>query len=216
MYARKDAREPPAGPDPIITQSVVKSGGLESLTSVWPAPATTSRAWETMMKSGLIDGKSDLCNYYSFLQVDVRPHRLCLPHIRPMRYWNADRQILHGRLHLEALGHIQVVPSQIRLALSTQSPASRDLQGVRREQSRNKESEIIEAEWTASRDAGLRMPIPFSKTTHQIRRARPLLPVFPLRQRPHSCSHSDDAFVTGSMSRPWWPSASYYIRRVGS
>jgi len=76
LYARKDAREPPAGPDPIITQSVVKSGGLESLTSVWPTPVTTSRAWETMMKSGLIDGKSDLCNYYSFLQVDVRPHRL--------------------------------------------------------------------------------------------------------------------------------------------
>ena len=170
LYARKDAREPPAGPDPIITQSVVKSGGLESLTSVWPAPVTTSRAWETMMKSGLIDGKSDLCSYYSFLQVDVRPHRLCLPHIRPMRYWNADRQILDDRLHPEGLGQIQVVSSQIRLPLSTQSPASRDLQGVRREQSRNKESEIIEAEWTASRDAGLRMPIPFSQPTHQIRR----------------------------------------------
>jgi hypothetical protein len=165
LYARKDAREPPAGPDPIITQSVVKSGGLESLTSVWPAPVTTSRAWETMMKSGLIDGKSDLCNYYySFLQVDVRPHRLCLPHIRPMRYQNADRQILDDRLHSEGLGQSQVVSSQIRLALSTQSPASRDLQGVRREQSRNKESEIIEAEWTASRDTGLRMPIPLFAT----------------------------------------------------
>jgi len=81
-----------------------------------------------------------------------------------MRYWNADRQILDDRLHPEGLGQIQVVSSQIRLALSTQSPASRDLQGVRREQSRNKESEIIEAEWTASRDAGLRMPIPFSQT----------------------------------------------------
>jgi hypothetical protein len=138
LYARKDARELPAGPDPIITQSVVKSGGLESLTSAWPAPVTTSRAWETMMKSGLIDGKNGLCNYYSFLQVDVRPHRLCLPHIRPMRYWNADRQILDDRLHPEGLGRIQVVSSQIRLALFTQSPASRDLQGVRREQSRNK------------------------------------------------------------------------------
>jgi hypothetical protein len=73
LYARKDAREPPAGPDPIITQSVVKSGGLESLASVWPAPVTTSRAWGTMMKSDLIDGKSVLYNYYSFLQVDVRP-----------------------------------------------------------------------------------------------------------------------------------------------
>jgi hypothetical protein len=135
-----------------------------------------------------------------------------------MRYWNADRQILDDRLHPEGLGQIQVVSSQIRLALSTQSPASRDLQGVRREQSRNKESEIIEAEWTASRDAGLRMPIPFSEPTRQIRRSfdgTPLLPVFPLRQRPLSCGHSDDAFVTGSMSRPWWPSASCYIRRVG-
>src|ERR1700761_3406969 len=101
--------------------------------------------------------KGDLCNHYSFLQVDVRPHRLCLPHMRLIRYWNADRQILDDRLHPEGLG-------QIRLALSTQPPASRDLQGVRREQSRNKESEIIEAEWTASRDAGLRMPIPFSGT----------------------------------------------------
>ena len=81
-----------------------------------------------------------------------------------------------------------------------------------------KESEIIEAEWTASRDAGLRMPIPFSEATRQIRRSFDgmlLLPVFPLRQRPHSCGHSDDAFVTGSMSWPWWPSASWYIRRVG-
>jgi hypothetical protein len=74
--------------------------------------------------------------------------------------WKADRQILDDRLHTEGLGQIQVISSQIRLALSTQSPASRDLQGVRREQSRNKESEMIEAEWTASRDAGLRMPIP--------------------------------------------------------
>jgi hypothetical protein len=116
-----------------------------------------------MAKSGLIDGKSDLCNYYSFLQVDVHPHRLCLPHIRPVPYWNADRQILDDRLHPEGLGQIQVVLSQIRLAQSTQSPASRDLQGVRREQSRNVENEIIEARHTASRDAGLRMPIPFRK-----------------------------------------------------
>ena len=116
------------------------------------------------MKSGLIDGKYGLCNYYSFLQIGGRPHRLCLPHIRPMRYWNADRQILDDRLHPEGLGQSQVVSSQIRLALSTQSPASRDLQGVRREQSRNKESEIIETEWTASRDTGLRMPIPLFGT----------------------------------------------------
>ena len=139
------------------------------MTSVWPVPVTTSRAWETMMKSGLIDGKSDLCNYYSFLQVGVRPHRLCLPHIRPMRHWNADRQILDDRLHLEGLGQIQVVSSQIRLALSTQSPASRDLQGVCREQSRKKRK-IIKAEWTASRDADLRMPTPFSESTPKILR----------------------------------------------
>ena len=81
-------------------------------------------------------------------------------HIRPSDYWNADRQILDDRLHPEGLGQIQVVSSQIRPALSTKSPASRDLQGVRREQSRNKESETVEAEWTVSRDAGLRMPIP--------------------------------------------------------
>jgi hypothetical protein len=112
----------------------------------------------------------------------------------------------NDRLHPEGLGQIQVVSSQIGLAPSTQSPASRDLQGVRREQSRNKESEIIEAEWTASRDAGLRMPIPFSEPTRQIRRSFDGTPL---------CGHSDDAFVTGSMSRPWWPSASCYIRRVG-
>jgi hypothetical protein len=132
-----------------------------------------------------------------------------------MRYQNADRQILDDRLHPEGLSQSQVVSSQIRLALSTQSPASRDLQGVRREQSRNKESELIEADWTASRDAGLRMPIPFFRIDTpdpKVLRLHALLPVFPLRQRPHSYGHSDNAFVTGSMSRPWWPSASCYYQ----
>ena len=208
LYARKDAREPPAGPDPIITQSVVKSGGLESLTSVWPAPVTTSCAWETMMKSGLIDGKSSLCNYYSFLQVDARPHRLCLPHIRPMRYWNADRHILDDRVHPEGLGQIQVVSSQIRLALSTQSPASRDEQA----ETKKVRSSRPSGRRHVTRACECRSPFRNRHTRSEDSfDGTPLL----LRQRPHSCGHSDNAFVTGSMSRPWWPSASCYIRRVG-
>jgi hypothetical protein len=116
LYARKDAREPPAGPDPIITQSVVKSGGLESLASVWPAPVTTSRAWEAMMKSGLMVKAAFATTTPFYRLTSALTVYVC--HIYD-RYWNADRQILDDRLHPEGLGQIQVVSSQTGLALST-------------------------------------------------------------------------------------------------